>query len=763
MLLPGRKTIMITDTYEAHPGEPWIDHTLLVADLAEQFGKRAGCEKPAIQAGLFHDLGKRTKKFVKILLRQITKVDHAIIGAQLYSLLADENICDDEYVYVMIQRVVAGHHSCYIGSRNDYENSSGLYPLPEDFSRRMITEDDGKEQAWSSEEEFDALVEYIDDHNLLIPITASDHPDFDSTNDPYHRMMYERMLYSCLVDADYTATAEYVDHEKYTGEHFLDSGKCLLTLESYYSSTINTDPEKPINKLRAEVYRDATVAGQNYDPGLYTMTAPTGLGKTLALIRFALEQAKRNEQDRIFVVLPYLSIIEQNTNVYKDIFGDEIVLESDSNIETDERLRSIADRWNAPIIVTTSVKFFHTLFCSHVAGLRALHQVANSVIVFDESQTLPDKVLTCSMLALKSLSDHFHTTVLLSTATQPQYHFRKQLEGFRDVKEVIGQKDFLYDRYNKIKNTKVDFDILKGHVYSFEELDSIFKDQPRCLFVLNTTNKARNFYLYLKDKVNRQNVFLLTSSFIPARKREIIKTVSDMWKRGEPCALVSTQCIEAGVDIDAPCGFREYAPLPSIIQTAGRINRNGNGKGYLLIGVLAEEKYPEVSYANGAHISMAIARENPDLNINSLESIRDYYEAYFNHYNEDKIELKTAIGNEDLIDIQSNYRLIDDSAQATIIVPDPLQRKLFIEASTALTLSQYCLKQKDMVKWRPCTMNVFLTSKTRELVDTHCHQLYFHTVLGKIPTTWYIADMDKVYDEKIGLCVQRDGINFFSV
>lgn len=754
---PGRK-IFYAHT-SSHGNELLGDHLEQAGELAGIFGGEIESSKVAALMGRVHDIGKLTLKFSRVLERTESKVNHAIVAAQYLHnsefLCAEKNkYIDETFMHLLICAVVKGHHSRMGESLARKYDLKEIYQLPEDDEFDMPDEE-GKVCALSSEEEYEEIVQYAEENKLTQKIEKTDYLPVDQM-DEFAKMLYARMLFSCLVDADYTATAMFCDEVEMEQPNVLDIDKCMKDLTDYRSKILkNADPQLPINVLRNKVYHDAEAAG-DLPAGFYSMTAPTGTAKTLALIRFALGQVKRNGYKRIFVVLPYLSIISQNANIYKETFGDDVVFEDDSNTQYDDKTRTMVERWNAPIIVTTSVKFFETLFTDRAAPCRKLHHVANSVVVFDECQVLPHELTSCTIMTLKALVDHFHVSVLLSTATFPGYQYRKEIPKTFHFTEIIrGVKD-LYREYDKVKRTKV---IAEKEPLEFWQLCDYAQDKKQMLFVFNTVGKTLTMYEELKKEKDNDRVFYLSSDLCAEHKKAVIETVKEMLKNKEECYLVSTQCIEAGVDIDFPAGAREYAPLPSVIQTAGRVNRNGKVDGEFLVFMLKDTDrygFPSESYYTESQRTLELAKRYDGLNLNNIDLMDEYYmELYGGDTREsvDKKEIKDACEKLHMGKMCDAYKLIDVAGQCTVIVPYSKKKKEFDGLMTEIKAQDYCITKKQMKRCADFRVNRYMNGKKEEFVRIHCHQLYARVGRDheKTPINWFIADVDDIYDERTGL------------
>ena len=728
-----RKDIKMSE-YFAHTSgekrETLLEHLHKTADLAEAFATDFDSAPVGRQIALLHDVGKHTRYFQEVLNRERQGINHAIVGAEVYFALCGRGFIPNKKLALTICMCIACHHSVL--------HETTRYPIPTDFHNNMqiLTDDGNKINALSSLEEWKQMLSFVQKNELLIKINKGEYLDIKSMSQA-SRMFYARMLFSCLVDADYTATASFED-SWYLNEAdgvALDPEKRMNELRTYRSRAFQNSQPSPMNRLRETVFHDAeTSAGP---PDVYTMTAPTGTGKTLALIAFALSHAIANKQKRIFVILPFLSIITQNAEIYRRIFGEDVVLEDDSQTVYTEKTRLLSDRWSAPVIVTTSVRFFETLFRVRTTDVRRLHQVANAVIVFDEAQTLPPGVTDATMEIMQELAHNYNTTILFSTATQPNYGYRRYLSKlpFKST-EIIRNRDALFRSYDEAKNTAVTFTI--DRTWTYEELIEYYQDELQALFVFNTVKKATDMYQAVQSSGNRE-VFYLSSSLCPQHRLDMLETVRRKLYEKAPVWLISTQCIEAGVDVDFPCGAREIAPYTSIVQTAGRINRNGSTKGRMLIFQMDDMEgtgFPGADYKNEAMISLSMAKKRT-INLNAPKNVDEYYRQLFTGSStgeEDKKEIRQAIEEEDFEALSDAYCLIEQRAQDIVIVP--YLRDFYNDISHELEEQDWCLT-KNMMK---VAQSITVSVKLMEEMKLCCRQLRIKTKQGPELTNWYVLE-----------------------
>lgn len=755
--------------FYAHPNELLINHLLATADLAEEFGHEFGSSKVTRQLGLLHDVGKHTEAFQNVLKKKEFKKDHAIIAGKVY--IEHGNI-DSNWMKRQLALIMACHHSYLYSNAKSIRNDlcfqeSDIIKYPD-----MNTKDKNKNIALRDEDEYKNILSYIKENDLMLSLTSSDYLDTSSMSEN-EKMFYIRMLYSCLVDADYTATAmlEDQDYKKSSEDNYCDVDTLLSSLNAYKLSLASNTSK--MNGIRNIVYDSCGKKGCLYSH-FSTLTAPTGAGKTLALMNFALNNMKTFGRKRVFIVLPFLSIIEQNANIYKQIFGDNIVLVDDSQTEHDDLTRICADRWSAQIIVTTSVKFFETLFACKATDVRRLHSIANSVVVFDECQTLPSDVLNSTIEILTSLCTYYNTSVLFSTATKPSYEYRnctkykdesssyKQLSKYLKIAsfekkllsnmqfnadEVIDDVDSLFSDYSNLKNTNTLLDT--SQFYNYDELIQYYADEKQVLYVFNTVRHAMDAYAAVTAVKNPDDCFLITSNFCAIDKMAIIDKVNERLKTGQPVYLCATQCIEAGVDFDFPVGAREFAPYDSIIQTAGRINRNGKFDGKFLVFQNENHSrfdYPSFGYQWASKISCELSKST-DISLYDLYTMDTYFKQLYSsaNYSSDKDELFNAIGSCDYKQLCDSYEIIEDSNRATIIVKPlyPYDTALYDACISDIQSHDYTITKCLMKKLAPFTIQMFLSH------DFNLDLLGPQLLLRKFnsPINWYILDATDAYTE----------------
>lgn len=383
---------------------------------------------------------------------------------------------------------------------------------------------------------------------------------------------FVRMLFSCLVDADFLDTeAFYAPGKRSSSEGFDRIPDLRRRLDTYIGNLAGGAPDTAVNRVRSAI-RHCCVQASEQPPGIFSLSAPTGGGKTLASLSFALRHAETHGLRRVIVAIPYTSIIEQNAKAFRDALGAQNVVEHHASIDPEketERNRLASENWDAPVVVTTSVQFFESLFANKPSRCRKLHNVAKSVIVLDEVQVLPPQLLAPILEGLRELAAHYGSTVVLSTATQPALAQRDAFpQGLPGVREIVESPAALADRLRRVRVE------LPPSGEPTSEWSSIAEEaarHERVLVVVNRRKDARE----LAEMLPEGGRFHLSALMCPKHRAEVLETVKAALRAEEPCRLVATQVVEAGVDIDFPVVYRAMAGLDSIVQAAGRCNREG--------------------------------------------------------------------------------------------------------------------------------------------------------------------------------------------
>jgi len=526
------------------------DHLKRVAQKAGEFAEAFGAREWGYLAGLWHDLGKYSNDFQLYLKSQqeacsetqAGRVDHSTAGAQY--AVQSINILGHLLAYA-----IAGHHTGLLDGR------------AEDACQEKRLKKETPDWRYGL-------------RNLPGPARSACPPDYLRAalgkRDSFATAFFVRMLFSCLVDADFLDTEEFMEPEKRISR---SSFPRLDDLAPRFFKALEEidrkETEKPINKLRRSVRRDCERASEQ-PPGFFSLTVPTGGGKTLSSLDFAIRHALRHGLHRIIYVVPFTTIIEQNADVFRKYLGDDCVLEHHSSVDPEKETqaaRLAAENWDAPLVVTTSVQFFESLFSNRPSRCRKLHRLAKSVIILDEAQTIPVDYLQPCLRALKELVNAYCSTIVLCTATQPAITKRADFDiGLDSVREIAHQPERLYQALKRVEISKI------GKQSDGDMRDRILRER-QVLCITNTVRHARKLFEAIGLA---EGHFHLSARMCPAHRRRRLAQVKEALKNGSVCRLVSTQVVEAGVDIDFAVVYRALAGLDSIAQAAGRCNRNGD-------------------------------------------------------------------------------------------------------------------------------------------------------------------------------------------
>lgn len=653
---------MTRPTYYAHsaPGDRQRWQRLSVhlentAKRAAGFLDTAGLAEWGRVAGLLHDLGKYADRFQDRLEGSPRRFDHAAPGARL---------AIDRYGAPsgkMLAFCVAGHHA---GLANGV-NGKGITALEERLRGPVSMPD----PIWEQEIALPA--------KLVPPRIKRRSKDTDG----FCAAFLIRMVFSALVDADYLDTEAYYAKLEGAmperGKH-PDLAELSGRLDAHLNDLQERAPRTDVNHLRAEVLAHVRQNAAEAQ-GVFSLTVPTGGGKTLASLAFALDHAIRHGLDRVIYVIPYMSIIEQTASVFRSALrGGDFVIEHHSTFdedrigdrESESKLRLAMENWDAPIIVTTAVQFFESLFGNRPSRCRKLHNVAKSVVILDEAQTLPLKHLRPCVAALDELARNWRSSVLLCTATQPALQEADGFTGgFENVRELAPTPPRLYET---LKRTRM------RHVGRMEdaELANRLRESAQVLCVVNTRRHARELYERLADA---EGACHLSTLMCASHRRERLDVVRRRLDEGEPVRLIATSLVEAGVDLDFPVVWRAEAGLESIVQAAGRCNREGRasrGDVFVFEPAAREGRKPPPEIAQFADAARSVMRRHPD-DWRSLGAIRAYFRELYWSKGDDALDgkrlLQQCAERRRSLDfpfesIAREFRLIDD-AQAPVIVP----------------------------------------------------------------------------------------------
>ena len=538
--------------------QPLDEHLKNVAVLAAEFAKPFGGEEWARLAGLWHDLGKASKAFQAYLRHQNQiddfflsyykgKVDHSSFGGQHAQLVSKE-------AGKLLAYVLAGHHT-------------GLLNWVQDAQHGL-------------QYRLDKEVEPVEIEPTSKEVPSISFLKIDPQRIGFQLQFFVRMIFSCLVDADFLDTEKFLNPEKWKFRNIQSSLNDQH--QEYFWPTLKNFREKAdstdVNKVRESILVDCLQAAGK-EPGIFSLTVPTGGGKTISSMAFALKHAEIYGKKRIIYVIPFTSIIEQNAKVFREMMGEEAVLEHHSNFEPDEkdwRNKLSTENWAAPVVVTTNVQFFNSFFANKTSRCRKLHHIANSVIIFDEVQAIPVEKLKPCLEVIRELVLNYGVSAVLCTATQPALNKTEEFVfGLSDVREIVSH---VGQTFEVLRRTEISFLGKQNEIDIAEKMMT----EKKALSVVSTRKQARDIF----NQLDGEGAFHLSALMYPAHRSKVLAEIKDRLKNNEAqvCRVVSTQLIEAGVDVDFPVVFRALAGMDSIAQAAGRCNREGKleiGKVYV--------------------------------------------------------------------------------------------------------------------------------------------------------------------------------------
>lgn len=589
-------------------------HLIGVSKLAEDFS--ADLLKPlAKKASYDHDTGKYALKYQWRLDDDNIKFSHAACGALEYKTLADKNDC----FAPLMEYCIAGHHTGLMDGGTVADNSDSP-TLNGTLKRADEYTGDSDYSAYATEIEFATLTQ----EEITPPLN-----ELLSTKDPTERIeryaFFTKYVFSCLTDADFLDTERFCNKNVERGM----SGDFEKALDKLNRELSDMPSDNPLRQARSRIQQQAFDNSVNKSH-ISILDMPTGSGKTLCSLKLALESGKK----RIIYVIPYTSIIEQTANKFEKMFGDVLpVLQHHSNYSYDgdteeekktaEKLKRTCENWNAPLIITTSVQFFQSIYHYKGSALRKLHNLRDSVIVFDEIHLIPTELLRPCLKAVGYITKYLNSEALFLSATMPDYS--KLFDKF--LPDV---------NYNKLVTDRTNFKYFKKCEYKDmgkTTLETIAENASQCknaLIVVNTKKTAAELYSLVQGEK-----YHLSANMTPAHRSRVIEVVRKKLKKGEPITVVSTSLVEAGVDLDFNTVFRQLSGLDSILQAGGRCNREGkDDKGYVYVFDIDE------TYRKGSDLAMRINKTKGLLekyqDITSYDCIKEYYDGIFN-FNQSRI------------------------------------------------------------------------------------------------------------------------------
>lgn len=654
---------IILRTFFAHSGllanqsdwQPLAEHLRSVSQLAAERAAPFGGQQLAEIAGLLHDLGKYTDEFQRRINGDLIRVDHATRGA----MLAVER-------YGPLGRLlaygIAGHHAGLANGRDPGDRRTMEERLKGQGLPVLLDQ-------WQEE------ISLPDKSQLKLPPLS---PRKERV--VFQQAFLARMLFSCLVDADFLDTEAFYNRIEQRPSLRPGQQPSLTQLRAALDEHLaGFSADSPVNRIRADILSHVRQQAE-CSVGLFSLTVPTGGGKTLASLAFALDHAIRHGLRRIIYVIPFTSIVEQNAAVFRRAlgdFGEQAVLEHHSAFSDDrskdrearDKLRLAMENWDFPIIVTTAVQFFESLYAHRPSRCRKLHNIAGSVIILDEAQTLPLHLLRPCVTAIDELALNYRCSPVLCTATQPALQAPQFRGGLQGVRELAPEPPRLFEQLARVQVRQVG-------ILSDEALQQQMRTREQVLCIVNNRRHARALYQSMAELEGARH---LTTLMCARHRSEVLAEVRQRLRDGLPCRLVATSLIEAGVDVDFPCVLRAEAGLDSIAQAAGRCNREGKRALEASEVLVFQTENPDWKPPNELQQFAQAAREvlrNTEGDPLAPEAITRYFQHLYWQKGErelDKADLLAQIESKRLEGIPfemlaDKFRMID-SVQCPVIIP----------------------------------------------------------------------------------------------
>lgn len=624
------------------------EHLEAVARLAEEYAGPFGGGSFARWAGLLHDIGKANPAFQRYLeacerepTRRHKTVDHKGAG----SLAAFE-------IFEGLAFLIDGHHG-------GLPDKSALKTKRKELRQR--------------EETRETLA--VARADGLVPATTGALQDMlpqFAAQDAFSYEFFLRMAFSALVDADHLDTERHFSPARGSEREGMPDIALLHERLQAEQAALSGRKDDPVNRVRDEVYR-ACISAAREAPGFFRLTVPTGGGKTRSGLAFALAHALGHGLRRVVVAVPFLTITDQTADVYRGVLGSgSAVLEdhsgamsredSDGSMDAEATWRRLAAQtWDAPVIVTTTVQLFESLLGRSTGSCRKLHRLARSVIILDEVQTLPPTLLEPILSVLQELVDNYGTTVVFCTATQPAFARAPGFARLQDVREIVPDPE---RHFRALERVRYEWPAIDEEAWTWDQVAEAMRDEPRALTIVNTKAQA----LALLDALNDPEAFHLSTLLCGAHRRDVLALIRQRLAHGEQCHVVSTQVVEAGVDIDFPMVLRALGPLDRIVQAAGRCNREGLLElGRVVVFRPEDESVPPGAYRTATNVTEGLLRGGlPDMNDPALFDA--FFGSLFPLVDLDANGVQPLRKQFEFEKVARAFRLIDDDT-VSVVVP----------------------------------------------------------------------------------------------
>lgn len=735
-----------SEPYRGGPKHLLRDHLASVRELASGFGDPLHLAREADLCGLLHDLGKYGELFQRRLQGLERGIDHWSVGAHTALLRFRSPEC---------ALVIQGHHiGLQSGSGLSLQQLCQLRPFPDGL--RLSAE--GTEPLLQSAR--------ADGFVISESVEATRAPELAAD-----QMCKTRMLFSCLVDADFIDTEAHFLREP-GGQKIhrpegarLEVNRAIEALDRYMAN-LGHGEASAVNRMRQRVQEDCVEAA-GLESGTFTLTAPTGYGKTLSMLRFALLHAQKHGLRRLVVVLPFLNLIEETAKIYRQAFEGfplDYVLEdhslaNDPEDNGDEQGRNLkkmlAENWDAPIVITTNVRLLESLHANRPGACRKLHRLSRSVILMDEVQTLTTNLVVATLATLSSVGTRFGSTVVFATATQPAFDdlddpVAKFTVGGWKPREIVTNVDELYRQSERVM---VDW---RTHPQSWEEIADELASQEHAMIIVNLRKHASRFTALLMERCRDDHPCHLSTNMVVEHRRQVLKSI-----REKPSRVVATQCVEAGVDLDFPCVFRAWAPLDSIAQAAGRCNRHGKKElGRFVVFTPEDEGFPDGGYRQATQVARNLVQTCEVPVLHDPDLFRKFYRQLYRfrgvgqEQGTDEREILEAMRAQNYKDVAQLYRLIPN-AGVNIIIPTAMVQNT---AGRSLLGHQHDERNAILIGQAEVAMTGALIRQLRPyVVSTFLPKNHNLPLLplrlrdGEELPGWFLLTDPKAYDPVVGL------------
>jgi len=713
-------------------------HLNATSKLAESFAGKFKSGEWGKVLGFAHDAGKGRliwQNYIRLksgfdeeahLEGKLGKIPHAIHGAKLVEELFGKQLGR------FLAYCIAGHHA----GLPDWSSAEGAGQSCLQFQETQV-------------KDLNEIATFITDKLRLSKPKA---PPWKFSKG-LDLSLWIRMLYSSLVDADFLDTEVYMDNTRASNRGgYCSIPELLERFNQFIKQLDETSEDTRVNEIRRDV-RTKCIQIAKEPQGIFSLSVPTGGGKTLSSLAFGLEHAKKHNLDRIIYVIPFTSIIEQNADVFRSAVGEDQVVEHHSSLDEDDstpKSRLASENWDAPIIVTTSVQFFESLFAAKSSRCRKLHNIVNSVVILDEAQLVPVEYINPILETMQLLVEHYHVSFVISTATQPAFREHvivgKPFKGLKDIREIIGDKNDVKLLYDSLKRVHVQLPEDLHTTSSWEEIAEKLKQHEQVLCIVSDRKSCRELHGLMPE-----GTFHLSALMCGQHRSEVIENIKQKLKNKEPVRVISTQLVEAGVDMDFPVVYRALAGLDSIAQAAGRCNREGKlpelGK---VIVFIAPKKAPMGILRKAADTTRSIFSTNHQEPLDYSLFEKYFSELYWKANSLDSkgiISLLSPDQQECGVYFRTaaeKFRIIDDSLQKTILVR-------YGESESLIDL----LKSKGSERWLMRKLQRY----TVNVYNDDFNQMFQRGAIEEVQPKIFALTTSIDYSKDIGLLVDETFYN----